>query len=136
MRKIFLITCCLGLMFAALTYSPHVDATDTWIYTDSNGTKYFLRDYGIAARSWCFATVVKVDRNDNATHLVYRLDSAGMGYYSVYLGTRPYDVFSRDARCIEKGKISGNVVASIIWNDYVAPIDNERWARIRANEGR
>lgn len=136
MRKIFSMIFMIVILAGSILMirNSHVDASDTWIYTNNSGTKYYLRDYGIAARSWCFAAVVTVDSRSNSTNLIYRFES-GIDEYSVYYGTNSHDVVKRDSRCIEKGTISGNVVASIIWNKYVEPIDAERWARIREREG-
>lgn len=137
MRKYFLtVLVCMGLLVAGLNicHAKNLDK-DVWIYTNDAGTQYYLKDYGIAARSWCYALVVRVDKSGNATNLVYRLES-GYDGYSVFLGTSSSDVVKRDARSIEKGKTSGDIVASTIWNKYVGPLDAERWARIDAQEGR
>ena len=139
MRKNFFAAICFGIFLSGLIFfCPKVEAkelaADTWIYTNSAGTKYYLRDYGAAARSWCYAVVLKVDAAGNAVSLVYRLES-GYDGYSVYYGTKSFDVVARDARPTgEKGKISQDTVASIIWNRYVGPMDAERWKRIRENE--
>ena len=139
MRKNFFAAICFGIFLSGLIFfCPKVEAkklaADTWIYTNSAGTKYYLRDYGIAARSWCYAVVIKVDTAGNAVSLVYRLESLDDGY-TVYYGTDSSVVTARDdKRTGEKGKVSQNTVASIIWNRYVGPMDAEKWKRIRENE--
>lgn len=135
MRKNFLLVMC-ALMFASLIiFCPKTEAADTWIYTNSAGTKYYLRDYGLPARSWCYAIVIRVDNSNNATSLVYRFES-GYDGYSVFYGTDSSAVTARNPKPTgEEGKISQNVVASIIWDNYVGPMDAERWARIREREG-
>ena len=131
MRKNLLMMCvCFSVLLAAFCQSE-TEAADIWIYTNGNGTRYYLRDYGIAARSWCFAKVVTVDERDNATNLLYRFESL-WDSYSVYYGTKSYDAVKNGATKIESGKVSENVVASIIWNNYIGPMDAERWARIES----
>ena len=135
LKKSFAMVAVFGLLvFGASVFHSQAEAADIWIYTSADGTEYYLRDYYLPARSWSFAAVVKVERNNQVTNLAYRFDPFDGVHYSVYYGTKAYDIISRDAKRIEEGRIADNPPAAIIWNNYLAPMEAERWARIRANE--
>ncbi len=130
MRKIFLLLTCCAVLLIGLNacHAKNLD-NDVWIHTTADGTAYYLRDYGAAARSWCFAHVVTVDTNNAATELIYRFESS-MDSYSVYRGSEPVDTVKRDAKPLESGKVSDNFIASTIWNNYIRDYDAERLSKI------
>ena len=110
------------------------NAQDIWLYTDKTGAEYYLRECSLPARSWSFAHVIKVS-GKNITNLAYRFDMVDEIYYSVCEGSTSSVFVSRDSHpIIEKGTISQSAVASKIWNNHLKQMENERWARIEANE--
>lgn len=129
-KNFLMLTCCAVLLIGLnVCHAKNLD-NDVWIHTTADGTAYYLRDYGAAARSWCFAHVIAVDKNNVATNLVYRFESSSIATYSVYRGSEPSDAVKRDVKPVEQGKISENFIASTIWNNYIRDYDAERLSKI------
>ena len=134
MRKIFSVIILSAIIF--FCGQNKIEAADIWLYTDRNGTEYYLRECSLPARSWSFAHVVKVSGN-NVTDLAYRFEMVGDVHYRVCEGSTSYVFVSRESHpTIEEGTISDSPVASKIWYDHLQQMEKDRWERINANENK
>ena len=132
MRKIFSVIILTAMIF--ICGQTKIEAADIWLYTDKNGAEYYLRDCSLPARSWSFAHVIKVKGN-NITDLAYRFEMVGDVRYSVCIGSTAYVFMSRESHpALEEGIISDSPVAYRIWHNHLKQMEQERWARINANE--
>ena len=99
-----------------------VEAADKWIYTDSNGYEYYVRNADRDARTWASAVVIKV-RNNYSNSLLYIFEAYNDVPYKVFNYRGGYSFDYRNGDCGYPIESSDNIysspIATKIWNDYI-----------------
>ena len=122
MKKFLSITFLIfGIVAASLIVeNSSANAADTWIYTNSQGEKFYLRKASRDARTWASANIIKVS-NKGSVSLIYIFEAYNDVPYAVYHGSDSLKARMGDLSSpIEKGEsVYNNPLAAMIWDKYI-----------------